>query len=271
MLAGLLAGILLLLCSTASAQVLVLIPGLEEQQAQGFHTVGATTMLVRSGWVDGGFLIPSPEGVRFQIGREADRRVFYTLVMPTDREVAEQAEWLHRYADIILRRHADEPQYWVAHSIAGVVARYALVRRPRPSVAALATIATPHIDATMPNIDSLSWQAPLGGMPPRGMSPLSMATPLILTMQEMMRMFQLFFGFTQDQSFNVLHWLSLQPHPPLRYISIVRLQDTLVDPALQDMNDVLDLRGRVETLWSPGAHGLMASDGTLIAALFSRP
>jgi hypothetical protein len=80
---------------------------------------------------------------------------------------------------------------------------------------------------------------------------------------------ELYSGISPNQPGNVLRWLSHQTHPDIRYVGIVRFSDTVVDPVLQDLNRVADLRGRAEMLLSPGGHPLEATDGTLLAALFS--
>lgn len=236
---------------------MLLIPGLQGQQDQAFREAGVTVPLAASGWTDGGYLIPSTRGAEFERDLQARERVFYALIMPTDRPIAAQAEWLNTYLDAVIRRHREQPIILVAHSIAGVVARYALVTRTRPEVNALVTIATPHLDAGMLQLSDLFWQ-----------SPLSTLTPLVAD-GELKRLLELFIGFSSGQPGNVLGWLGHQTHPDIRYVSIVRLADTLVEPTLQDLGRLPELRGRVETLYSPGGHALAPTDGTLLAALFS--
>lgn len=253
---------------SVAAQVMLLIPGHQGtltttdpsgnvHSVGGFREAGVTIPLAASGWVDGGQLLPSLRGVEFERSPEASRQLFYTLLMPTDRPIAMQAEWLNAYLDAVVRRHPEEPVILVAHSIAGVVARYSLVTRPRPQLSALVTIATPHVDSSMIQLGDFFWQSPLG-------------TPTPLMGQEQMRrLVELFAGGRPDQPGNILRWLSHQAHPDIRYVGIVRLADTLVEPVLQDLNRVGDLRGRAELLVSPGGHALQPTDGTVLAALFS--
>ncbi len=266
--AGLLLALVLGLPMPASAQVMLLIPGhqgtLAATDPSGtlrsvgpFREAGVTIPLAASGWVDGGQLLPSLRGVEFERTPEATRQVFYTLLMPTDRPIAMQAEWLNAYLDAVVRRHPEEPVILVAHSLAGVVARYSLVTRARPQLTALVTIATPHVDGSMIQLGDFFWQSPLGG-----------STPL-MGQEQMRELVELFAGGRPDQPGNILRWLSHQTHPDIRYVGIVRLADTLVEPVLQDLNRVGDLRGRAELLVSPGGHALQATDGTVLAALFS--
>lgn len=247
-----------LLPLAAPAQVMLLIPGYQiQQQTQPFREAGVTIPLAASGWVDGGQMLPSLRGVEFDRSPEATRKLFYTLVMPTDRPVSMQAEWLNLYLDAVTRRHPEEPVILVAHSIAGVVARYSLVTRKRPEVAALITIATPHVDGSMIQLGDFFWQSPLGTYAP------------LLGYADLRQLLELYTGISPDRPGNVLRWLSHQTHPDIRYVGIVRIGDTVVDPVLQDLNRVANLRGRAEMLLSPGGHALEASDGTVLAALFS--
>ncbi len=258
MLRPLLLAIILLLPFPVLAQVMLLVPGYQtQQQTHPFRDSGATIPLAASGWTDGGQMLPSLRGVEFDRSPEATRRLFYTLVMPTERPVSMQAEWLNLYLDAVARRHPEEPVILVAHSIGGVVARYSLVTRKRPEVMALITIASPHVDSSMIQLGDFFWQSPLGTYTP------------LLNQSDLRRLLELYSGISPNQPGNVLRWLSHQTHPNIRYVSIVRLADAIVEPVLQDMNRVADLRGRAEMLLSPGGHALEAVDGTLLAALFS--
>lgn len=249
--------LLAVLPQSVSAQVMLLIPGVQtQQQALPFRETGVTVPLVAAGWTDGGQILPSVRGVEFDRSVEAHRQLFYTLVMPTDRPISMQAEWLNLYLDAVTRRHPDEPVILVAHSLAGVVARYSLVTRKRPEVSTLITIATPHVDGTMIQLGDFFWQSPLGTYAP------------LLGPSDLRQLLELYSGISPDQPGNVLRWLSHQTHPDIRYIGIVRLGDTMVDPMLQDLNRVANLRGRAKTLLSPGGHALEGSDGTVLAALF---
>lgn len=246
-----------LLAGAGQAQVLVLVPGSEGQQGQPFRESGVTLALVASGWIDGGRMLPTPRGAEFERGEEAARRVFYTLVMPTDRPVPVQAEWLNLYLDGIERRHGDRAIILAAHSVAGVVARYSLVTRPRSKVTVLVTIATPNVDASIIQLSDLFWQTPLG-----------IAAPL-LGQAELQQLLDLYAGTSQYQPGNILRWLAHQTHPDIRYVSVIRLNDPYLEPQMQDMNSVGDLQGRSEVVASVAGHELTGEDGAILAALFS--
>jgi triacylglycerol lipase len=144
-----------------------------------------------------------------------------------------------------------------------VVARSWLLRPQHVPAEALITIAAPHT-----------------GTPLADWSKLVNRTPLEDFIAEM--------GFTQwtdpkglyqdlepENPGNFLYWLNHQPHPALRYVSLVRKNDVpspdrfdyIVPPASQDMNHVLPLFGRVEVWPTQGSHFLGIPDGYALAAV----
>ena len=74
------------------------------------------------------------------------------------------------------------------------------------------------------------------------------------------------------ESGNVLFWLNQQPHPDIRYESVIRQTafasgDELVPAYSQDMNNIPSLRGRVEVFVTPASHSLNPQDGALLAGI----
>lgn len=241
------------------AQVLLLVPGQDGRTAQAFREAGITTMLAGSGWADGGHLLPTTQGVEYDRPPSAATRLFYTPIMPIGQPIPQQSEWLKRYLDAVAARHPQQDILLVAHSLAGVVARHTLVTYQPAAVRALVTIASPHLDTGM-----AQWEEWFQQM-------FSAEVVISREMSDMRMLLETLTGMrAADPSANLLRWLSHQPHPDIRYVSILRVGDTVLEPMLQDLNRVLNLRGRVETLVSTGGHALVAEDGTLIAALFSQ-
>jgi triacylglycerol lipase len=76
---------------------------------------------------------------------------------------------------------------------------------------------------------------------------------------------------------NMLFWLNQQPHPDIRYTSIMRVGtfsmpgDQLVPPQSQDMNRVPALAGRAQTYSMAEGHLLTPQDGDLVGNLLARP
>ena len=74
---------------------------------------------------------------------------------------------------------------------------------------------------------------------------------------------------------NLLFWLNQQPHPPIRYTSIMRIGtfympgDQVVPPPSQDLNRVPALAGRAQTYSMAQGHLLTPQDGDLIGNLLT--
>ena len=74
---------------------------------------------------------------------------------------------------------------------------------------------------------------------------------------------------------NLLFWLNGQPHPDIRYTSIMRIGtfympgDQLVPPLSQDLNRVPALVGRAQTYSMAQGHLLTPQDGDLIGNLLT--
>jgi hypothetical protein len=74
---------------------------------------------------------------------------------------------------------------------------------------------------------------------------------------------------------NLLFWLNGQPHPDIRYTSIMRIGtfylpgDQVVPPPSQDLNRVPALVGRAQTYSMAQGHLLTPQDGDLIGNLLT--
>ena len=254
---------LFILASTlgAAADSLVLVQGYLGD-AGSWRLSGVAAVLNASGWRDGGHLSLGPAGiVRRGYGISAKRR-FYTIDLPTEAPVPVQAAMLGRYLDDIAARHKGEKIFIAGHSAGGVVARYHLVRAgagriKAENIAALITIASPH----------LGTDAAETGLAV-GQSPLSMLTPLFGG-GTINRSQQLYSELVRERPGTMLGWLNRQPHPAIKYISIVRRTgpNGIVPEWSQDMNRVVALRGRSRVILTPPGHALRADDGRLLAGV----
>ncbi|HPY40144.1 MAG TPA: hypothetical protein PLM98_06465, partial [Thiolinea sp.] len=132
-----------LISTFAKAETLVLIPGFQEEgMAWRFHHV--TSALQSSGWVDGGDLVLTPQGIvnTTQLAKRPEK-VLYTLELPTQLSITQQAAVLNQYLQAISLKRK-EPLTLVGHSAGGLVGRYWLVVNHTVPVNTLITIATPH-------------------------------------------------------------------------------------------------------------------------------
>jgi pimeloyl-ACP methyl ester carboxylesterase len=184
--------------------------------------------------------------------------------LPTEAPLAPQAQALGSYLDLIRARHPGEGLALVGHSAGGVVARLYLVQSPRAGVATLVTIASPHLGSETAEIGAFL-----------GQTPLAMVAPM-LGAGTLNRSQGLYHDLSRENPRSVLFWLNRQPHPPARYFSIVRSDDSLLGDLVvpswsQDMNRVPALRGRSARIEVKDDHGLSEADGRVLAEILEAP
>ncbi|HPY41687.1 MAG TPA: hypothetical protein PLM98_14280, partial [Thiolinea sp.] len=84
---------------------------------------------------------------------------------------------------------------------------------------------------------------------------------------------QLYLELREERPGTFLYWLNHQPHPAIRYVSIVRKSkrpdsmDLVVPSHSQNMDRVFSLNGHTETVFSEGRHFVNANDGYRIAKI----
>ena len=199
-------------------------------------------------------------------GVDAPRR-YYTVDLPSEAPIEVQAALLDAMWPAISRQPG-EALIVVGHSNGGVVARAALVRRQPEGLAALVTIASPHLGTARAAqaLDVTDTPFPIsvvtdffGG---DGYRALRRSGPLLSEL-------------LPATPGTFLYWLNNQPHPPIRYLSVVRGDavaidgDALVPGFSQDMNRVPAIAGRGETVRMPGTHALSYEDGVLLSGLLA--
>lgn len=244
---------------TSCAETLVFIQGYLGS-ADNWHESGVAKILVEAGWQDAGRLSLSPGGVHLRGPKTAARKRFFTLDLPTEAPLMVQADVLGRYLADLRRRYPESALILVGHSAGGVSARLHMVREPKAGVAALITLASPHLGTEMAELGLMAGQSPLAWVAP------------FLGGGTLNRSQALYHDLARQSPSNLLGWLNHQPHPPALYVSIVRRDDTqglslgnLIVPAWsQDMNRVFALRGRARTFTVRGTHRLRSDDGRWI-------
>lgn len=256
--------VLSLLSPFTKAETLVLIPGFQEQgMAWRFQHV--TSALESSGWVDGGNLVLTPQGiVNHTALAKHPKKILYTLELPNQLSIAHQAAVLDQYLKAVSAQR-QEPLSLVGHSAGGLVGRYWLVNYHSLPVDTLITIATPHTGTPWADFSEVAMNTPLA----------ELATGLGLNLAKSQ---QLYKELREERPGNFLYWLNHQPHPAIRYVAIVRKSqgpdsmDLVVPPHSQTMANIFALQGKTETVPSEGQHFLNANDGYWIAkTLAKRP
>jgi triacylglycerol lipase len=247
----------LLLLQPAFAETVLLVPGYLDRGGE-WRASGVAAALAGAGWQDGGHLLPAPGGAVAPGPAPTAPRRFYTLALPTDAPLLLQARELARYVDLVRQRHPDESLVLVGHSAGGVVARLYAVENPQTRLAAVVTVASPHLGTELAEAGLMVGQSPLGWITPLiGAGAINSSQGL-------------YYYLLPEQPGSLLFWLNRQPHPVARYVAIVRGNDGVVPPLSQDLNNVMALRGRAETLAIPGNHALHPADGPLLATVLAR-
>jgi len=247
--------------SAQAGQTLVLVHG---YLADGSHwrPSGIVYALQQGGWQDAGHLFPNGPLPK-RIMPNSTGRYLYTVTLPSEAPLMVQTQWLSQYLHFLQEKHPDNSLILVGHSAGGVVARLSMVHSGL-SVKGLITISSPHLGtdkaewAVLASNSPLSWFAPFFGM------------------DTINRSEGLYWDLIRETPSTALFWFNRQPHPPARYISIVRVGkvigagDDFVPAYSQDMNHIPALAGRAITIPSVGTHSLQPSDGPLLVSLLAQ-
>ncbi|MBF0583420.1 MAG: alpha/beta fold hydrolase [Magnetococcales bacterium] len=250
----------------AQANVLVLAHGYLSD-ASAWEGSGIAAQLEQNGWHRAGILMTGPAGVRMVpgAGQAANNKV-YLAELPSTAPLGIQADHLQAMLHFLTLRHPKEKIVLVGHSVGGVVARLVLVRSQVPNVAALVTIASPHLGTPLAEeaLDATSsiWPVEVfkdifGGS---GYQTLKYSRGLYI-------------DIVRPWPGSLLHWLNRQHHPAIKYISVVRNRpfilwgDLLVPGASQDMNNVPPVAGRSTLYTTASGHVLNPGDGMLLVQI----
>lgn len=248
----------------AQAEALVMIQGYLSKGGS-WRDSGITQALQRHGWLDGGQLAARYGQVRTSLPDAKGTRRFYTLALHSDAPLAVQVQELASYLDFVRDRHPGESLLLVGHSAGGVLGRLYMVQHPEAGVSTLISIASPHLGTE---------SAELGL--DAGRSPLGFFSRFLGPNDTLNRSQGLYHDLIRERPGSLLYWLNHQPHPPARYISIVRsndlswVGDLVVPEWSQDLNQVYALRGRAQTIPTSGGHALEVEDGQRLVRILER-
>lgn len=250
--------------TAAQAEVMVLLQGYLGDD-DPWRRSGVAQILSAAGWRDAGNLYNTPRGVMRSIPAAPAPRQFYTVSLSTQAPLMHQLRELTPLMQTLRRRHAGESLLLVGHSAGGVLARLYMVQNPALRVSALITIASPHLGTASAEAGLMAGDTPLGWFAP------------LLGEETLYRSRGLYYDLAREQAGNLLYWLNRQSHPRSRYVSVVRrggglfgLSDWVVPDWSQDMNNVMMLRGRAQTLQVGGEHNLAPADGRLLLRILQR-
>jgi triacylglycerol lipase len=263
----------LLVCQPAAAAVVVLVHGYASD-ASTWELSGINGELELRGWLRGGVFTLSPAGVHLSPGpgQQAANRT-YSVNLPAEAPLGIQADLLRRVLEAVRLQHPGEALYLAGHSAGGVVARMVVLGANPFRVAALVTIASPHLGTVraaqgLDVVDSKPFFCPGPG--------IDLLKSLVggSSYDYLKYSRGVLLDLLPAESGNVLFWLNQQPHPDIRYYAVVHqtpfaLGDELVPAYSQDLNNVPALRGRAEVLLTSAGHSLNPQDGILLAGILN--
>jgi triacylglycerol lipase len=255
--------LLFLATQPVSAEIIVLVHGYHSSGAT-WRTSGIMTSLHAHGWQDAGDYFLTPAGAMHnRPAIPATNHLAVTIDLPSEAPIFVQAGHFKHYLDRIRQDYPDQQLIIVAHSAGGVVARYHLVRQPENSVIALLSLASPHLGTASAELGALASNSPVGAVAP------------FVGMDSINRSEDLFDDLQRERYGSMLHWLNRQPHPEIRWISLVRggaytgTGRFIVPGHSQDLRNVVALQHRAMSFIVPGDHELNIRDGDLIANIIS--
>lgn len=253
-------GLLPWLPLAAKADSVILIHGYHASAAT-WEQNGVAGVLAAHGWPRGGLYTTAGPGVRLLPAAgvtAADRS--YLVDLPSEAPVRIQADRLQAALADVAARHPGEPITLVGHSAGGVVARLVVVEGSVPEVSALVTIAAPNL-GTERTIQALR----AADIP----WPFSYIADFFggEAYDTVRRSGHLLIDLLPAAPGTLLGWLNNRPHPPIRYVAIVRgtptalTGDWIVPGISQDLNSVAALQRRAYVITVPSDHFLTPADG----------
>lgn len=239
--------------------------------AYSWDNSGITPILQQRDWQRAGTYVADPVGVRLvpAPGMQAKRK-FYAADLASEAPMRIQVLQLQAILNAIEQAHPDEPIIIVGHSAGGVAARAALVLGSGRNVKSLITIASPHLGTVRAEQALDATDIPF---------PFSMVADFFggETYDIARRSSSLYLDLVRPYPGTFLYWLNAQPHPDIKYISVVRGEtgagwgDYVVPGYSQDMNNVAALRGKASMVTIPVQHALTPADGSVIVDMLAEP
>lgn len=266
------AGLFLCLPLVAQAKVVVLVHGYLGN-AYSWESSHVLQTLRADGYQHMAIMGYSPNGLLVQSFKDQEVAIkhLYSVNLPSQTGLLVQSDWLSAYLAYIFQQHPSEAITLVAHSAGGVVARLALIRYQPKQVKWLITIATPHQGTgrtyqALAATDSGGW---FGGMKSWFVR-REIGNQLYYTLK---RSRNALLDLSPPRQGNLLHWLNQQPHPDIRYTSVIRIGtrnspgDLVVPPFSQDLCLLPQVASYAERYFSQQGHLLSSKDGVLLSQL----
>jgi len=249
------------------ADTVVLIHGYLSN-AQVWQTSGVNQQLNQAGWQHKGHLSFSYDGLfKEEFTTKITDKQYYTANLPYKASANNQADWLQAMLVEITARNPESKITLVGHSAGGVIARLAIVRHGIGNVHRLITIAAPHLGTGRAS-EALNATQSRGllGKVKEWVVREKIGDEMYDTVKQSRG---ILIDLLPPQPGNMLFWLNWQPHPDIKYISIVRAngyrtRDMAVPSFSQDMNRIPALLNKSDLIISDQGHQLSYNDGILL-------
>ena len=244
---------------TAKADILLLVHGFQSDMLT-WQRAGIITILEKHGWVKTDYLMATPEGiVPLHTPEKIPEKKIVSLQLPSDIQLRVQANMFTAALHYLADQYPDDKVIIVGHSLGGLTARLSLVKNGVFQVKALITIASPHLGTNLAMI---------------GMHELNdnFMVKMVKRMfgggqyQMLERSAPVIYDILPEQPGNMLYALNRQPHPNIKYTSVVRtykngqLGDPIVPGYSQDMHSVAAIRRASTRIIQGSKHELTAQD-----------
>lgn len=249
------------------ADIAVLVHGYHSNGSSSWRVNGIVQHLNRYGWQDAGIYTPEGNHALFGISLANSGLFVVTAELPSESPIEIQASLLSRYLNDISEHFTEQKIHIIAHSAGGIVARLALVniyqQGKQANISQLITIATPHLGSVIAEVAKRTSN-----------SPLSIIAP-VLGASEINRAKILYQQLGREEKNSFLFWLNRQPHPPMKYTSIIRKNgsfikgDWLVPAQSQNMALVPAIGKNAQVILTKGDHYLDYRDVFLFLPLLS--
>ncbi len=259
----------LLFSGRAGADIMVLVHGYLSS-ADVWETTGINDVLDANGWKRAGLFVGSARGPQlFVRPGPATPNAVYVANLPFEAPIDVQTDALHRILAQVHRLHPDQSLVLAGHSAGGLIARAVLVKYPHPEVNTLITIAAPHL-GTYRAYQALSLT--------RNHGPFNFVKRVIggndyVSLKHSRALMR---DLLPSHPGSFLDWLNRQPHPDIRYVSVIRMHppglpgDDLVPGYSQDMNNVPALFGKSAVFTTPTSHYLTHDDAFTLLEILAR-
>jgi triacylglycerol lipase len=260
--------LVLMATNPARADIVVLIHGYLGTP-MSWESAGINRVLHENGWKRAGVVFENHQGVMLsKMAETVDNNPVYSVRLPSRAPLMVQSDMLHKFLIDLGKRHPSEKTVLVGHSAGGLVARLTLVRFGKANVSELITIASPHLGTHMAihALEETHDSFPVGMIKDffggSTYHTVKSSTPLLVDL-------------VPPRPGNLIFWLNNQPHPDIKYLSVVRGQDVrfngdqVIPGFSQDMNNVPALRGKSTVYYVNTGHMLNPLDGNMLVRLLN--